>query len=140
MFVMRHKANSMTASHPTKTSKSEDVWFVDSSTSNHMMPHEDWFQDLRKPERPDYVETGDDTIHPNSTCRQCPIWGRRQSNLHQECLACSNNNEESGLSQRLWNKVCKVASTKEDASSKKKVDSSHAVSEKVGCSSSTLTR
>ena len=26
--------------------------------------HEDWFRELRKPEQPGYVETGDDTIHP----------------------------------------------------------------------------
>ena len=42
----------------------KDVWFVDSGTSNHMTSHEDWFWDLRKPEQPGYVETGDDTIHP----------------------------------------------------------------------------
>ena len=29
-----------------------------------MTSHEDWFRELRKPERLDYVETGDDTIHP----------------------------------------------------------------------------
>ena len=29
-----------------------------------MASHEDWFKDLQKPERPDYVKTGDDTIHP----------------------------------------------------------------------------
>ena len=57
MFIMRHKANSMTASNPTNTSNSEDVWFVDSGASNHMTSHEDWFWELRKPEQPDYVET-----------------------------------------------------------------------------------
>ena len=29
-----------------------------------MTSPEDWFQELWKPERPIYVETGDDTIHP----------------------------------------------------------------------------
>ena len=28
-----------------------------------MTSHEDWFQELRKPDRPGYVETGDDTTH-----------------------------------------------------------------------------
>ena len=64
MFVMRHRVNSMQASNLTNTSNSEDVWFVDSGASNHMTSHEDWFRDLRKPERRGYVETGDDTLHP----------------------------------------------------------------------------
>ena len=45
-FVMRHRANFMTASNPTNTSKLEDVWFVDSGASNHMTYHEDWFKEL----------------------------------------------------------------------------------------------
>ena len=35
---------------------------------------------------------------PHLTCPQCPIWGRRQPNLHQECSVCSYNNKEPGLS------------------------------------------
>ena len=54
----------MTASNLTNTSKPEDVWFVDSGASNHMTSHEDWLKELRKLERPAYVETGDSTIHP----------------------------------------------------------------------------
>ena len=64
MFVMRHKAIFMTTTNPTNTSNSEYVWFVNTGTSNHMMSHEDWFGELQKPERTDYVETGDDTVHP----------------------------------------------------------------------------
>ena len=29
-----------------------------------MTSHEEWFRDLRTPDRPDYIETGDDTPHP----------------------------------------------------------------------------
>ena len=54
----------MTASNLTITSNLEDVWFIDLGASNHMMSHEDWFGELQKPERPEYVEIGDDTIHP----------------------------------------------------------------------------
>ena len=54
----------MTASNPTNTSKPKDVLFVELDASNHMISHEDWFKELRKPERPDYVETRDNTIHP----------------------------------------------------------------------------
>ena len=67
MFVLWSRANSMKASNPTNTSSSENVWFVDSGASNHMMSHEDWFRELRKLERPSYVETRDDTIHQQPT-------------------------------------------------------------------------
>ena len=29
-----------------------------------MMSHQEWFHDLRTSDRPDYIETGDDTTHP----------------------------------------------------------------------------
>ena len=61
---MRHRANSMSASTSTSASNLEDVWFVFSGASNHMTSHQEWFRELREPERPDYVETGDDTTHP----------------------------------------------------------------------------
>ena len=54
----------MSASTSTNASTSEDVWFVDSGASNHMTSHQEWFRDLREPDRPIYVETGDDTTHP----------------------------------------------------------------------------
>ena len=49
---------------PINTSNLEDVWFVNSNASNHMTSHEEWFCELRKPDRPGYVETGNDTMHP----------------------------------------------------------------------------
>ena len=56
---------------------------------------------------------------PHSKCRQCPIWGRRQSNLHQERFACTYNNKERGLSWpdcrtrhasslQWWRMQCKI--------------------------------
>ena len=36
MFFMRHRANSMSASGPTSTSNSDNLWFVDSDAWNHM--------------------------------------------------------------------------------------------------------
>ena len=59
MFVMRHRANSMI----TSVSQPDDVWFVDSGASNHMTSHQEWFMNLREPERPGVVETGDDSTH-----------------------------------------------------------------------------
>ena len=64
MFMMKHRANSMSASTSNSALKPEDVWFVDSGASNHMTSHKEWFLELREPERPGYVETGDDTTHP----------------------------------------------------------------------------
>ena len=61
---MKHRANSTSASTSTNASNPEDLWFIDFGASNHMMSHQEWFQDLRVPDRPGYVETGDDTTHP----------------------------------------------------------------------------
>ena len=47
----------------TSASALNNVWFVDSGASMHMTSHEDWFRELRKPDQPGYVETGDDTTH-----------------------------------------------------------------------------
>ena len=62
---MRHRENTMSASRLTTTSNAEDIWFVNSGASNHVMTsYQEWFRDLRDPDRPNYVETGDDTTHP----------------------------------------------------------------------------
>ena len=54
---------SLTTSDSTSTSNSKDVWSVDSGASHHMMSHQEWFRDLRTPDRPGYIETRDDTTH-----------------------------------------------------------------------------
>ena len=101
LFVMWHRANSMMAFHFASISNSEDVWFIDSGASHHMTSHEEWFRDLRTPNPPGFIETGDDTTHPiryiGNVHVQCPIWERRRANLHQECLARAHNNKEFGL-------------------------------------------
>ena len=73
MFVMRHKAHSMSAQHLTNTSSSKDVWFVDSRASNHMASHEDWFRELRKPDQPKYIKTRDDMTHPIQHVENVPF-------------------------------------------------------------------
>ena len=70
---MRHSAYSMSASTSTSSSGPEDVWFVDSNSSNHMMSHQEWFRDLRELDGPGYVETGDDTTHPIRHIGNVPI-------------------------------------------------------------------
>ena len=42
----------------------EDVWYVDSGASNHMTSHGEWFKEMKDPEKPSFVEIGDDTAHP----------------------------------------------------------------------------
>ena len=53
---MSHKAHPMSRQGETSTSTSDKV-------SNHMMSHEDGFRELRKPDRPGYVEIEVDTTH-----------------------------------------------------------------------------
>ena len=64
MFVMRHKTHLMLASSSINTSSSDNVLFLDTGASNQMTSQKDWFQELRKLDRPGYVEIGDDTVHP----------------------------------------------------------------------------
>ena len=68
-FVMKHKANSMAVN----TSKSSEVWYVDSGASNHMTSHEEWFSYLEKPESRGVVETGDDTPHTIEHVGEVPL-------------------------------------------------------------------
>ena len=46
------------------TSKPNELWYVDSRASNHVMSHDKWFSYLEKPKQLGVVETGDDTSHP----------------------------------------------------------------------------
>ena len=54
---MKHMTNLMKKT----TSQSDEVWYVDSRTSNHMTSHEEWFSYLDKLEQPGVVETRDDS-------------------------------------------------------------------------------
>ena len=63
--MMRHiRAKSMTASDSASTPISEDMWFMDSGASHNMSSHQEWFRDLRTPDRPAYIKMGNDTSHP----------------------------------------------------------------------------
>ena len=57
--MTRHEANSMKKTTP----KSEEVWYIDSGTSDHMTSHKEWFSYLEKPMQPGVVATGDETPH-----------------------------------------------------------------------------
>ena len=50
-----------------------DVWYVNSRASNHMTHHKIWFNELHAPEKPGYVKTGDDTLHPIEHVGKVPL-------------------------------------------------------------------
>ena len=66
---MKHKANSMVRN----TSKPNEVWYVDSGVSNHMINHEEWFSYPKKPEQRGVFETGDNTPHPIEHIEDVPL-------------------------------------------------------------------
>ena len=125
----------MIASNPANTSNLEDVCFVNFGASKHMRSHEDWFRDLRKPERPGYVETGDDTIHPIQHVGNVPFDEEGNHTyiknvLHVPAITKNLDSVDHIMEQRM-----QVRFNAEGASSKRKVKLSPTVEEKVGCSS-----
>ena len=70
-----HETNSMKKTTP----KSDEVCYVDSSTSNHMTSHKEWFSYLEKPMQPGVVATGDDTPHPIENVGEVPLSHVRQN-------------------------------------------------------------
>ena len=57
--MVQHMTNSMIS-----VEESNNVWYVDSGASSHMIGHVEWMQDTCKMEKLGFVETGDDTTHP----------------------------------------------------------------------------
>ena len=51
----------------------DDVWYVDSGTSNHMTSCGNWFKELDTMRTPGYVETGDDIVHPIEHMGRVPL-------------------------------------------------------------------
>jgi hypothetical protein len=67
--VTRHEANSVKRNAPS----SEEVWYLDSSASNHMTRHKERFSCLEKPKNPEVVSTGDGTLHPIANVGEVPL-------------------------------------------------------------------
>ena len=67
---MQHMLNSMSTDVSTC---GENVWYVDSGASNHMISHGEWFKAMQTLERLGYVEIGDDTAHPIVHTRNKPL-------------------------------------------------------------------
>ena len=94
---MSHKAHSMSTQGETSTSTLDKVWFVNSEASNHITSHEDWFLELRKPDRLSYVKIGEDTTRPIRHVGNVPFENNGKQNLPQKRLACPNNHEKSSI-------------------------------------------
>jgi hypothetical protein len=67
--VSRHEAKSIKPC----TLRSDEVWYLDSGASNHMMSHKEWFSYLEKPKTPGVVATGDNTPHQIANVREVPL-------------------------------------------------------------------
>ena len=70
LFVVQHVMNAM-AENVSKCG--DTMWYVDSGASNHMTSHGEWFKEMKKLEKPGYVETGDNTTHPNAHVEDVPL-------------------------------------------------------------------
>ena len=67
--MMQHMVTSMIEN----ATYCKNVWFVDSSASNHLTNHGEWFTDVRNVEKPSYVETSDDAAHPIVELGKVPL-------------------------------------------------------------------
>ena len=86
MFIMRHNANSTSASTSTSALNPEDVWFVDSSASNHMTSNKEWFRELQGPEKLGYVEPREDTTHPLGHIGNIPFQEKGKQTYNKNVL------------------------------------------------------
>ena len=69
LFVMQHVVNAVSENGV----KDDCVWYVDSGASNHMTSHGEWFKEIQSPEKPGFVETGDNTSHPIAHVGRVPL-------------------------------------------------------------------
>ena len=81
-LVMKHKANQM----GVRTTKLEEVWYIDSEASNHMMNHVEWFSSMEKLEQPGVVKIGHNTVHPIKHVGDVPLSHVEQKGLMRNVL------------------------------------------------------
>ena len=72
----------------THDSNTGDVWYVDSRASNHMTHHKNWFNELHAPEKPGYVKTSDDTLHPIEHVGKVPLSMHDGKTKHMAEMLC----------------------------------------------------
>ena len=51
---------------------------LDSGASNHMTEHSNWFENLKEPEVPGYVQIGDNTTHTIEHVGHIPLWEKEE--------------------------------------------------------------
>jgi hypothetical protein len=71
-FVVQHETTAMAKC--SQRCNEEVMWYVDSGASNHMTGHKNWFESLREPEIPGYIQTGDNTTHQIEHVGDIPLW------------------------------------------------------------------
>ena len=72
VFVVQHEIAVVVES--SQKCNEEFTWYVDSGASNHMTGHANWFESLREPKIPGYVQTCDDTTHQIKHVGDIPLW------------------------------------------------------------------
>jgi hypothetical protein len=66
---MQHMANSMIGDV-----LDNNVWYVDSRASNHMISHGKWFKNTKDLKTPGFVETNDYTTRPITQIGKVPLF------------------------------------------------------------------
>jgi hypothetical protein len=61
-------ANSM-----IRSVSNNNVWYVDSRASNHMISHGEWFRNTKDLKTLGFVKIGDDTTHPITQISKVPL-------------------------------------------------------------------
>ena len=71
------------------TSRSNELWYVDSGTSNHMMNHKEWFSTLVNPKQVGVIEIRDDTPQPIEHIGDVPLSPVSQRGIMRNVLHVS---------------------------------------------------
>jgi hypothetical protein len=69
-----------------KTMEVGEVLFVDSGATNHMTSHEEWFMNIREPEKRGVVETGNYSTHTIEKIDDVPFNNNGNNNYIKDVL------------------------------------------------------
>ena len=88
-----------------------------------MTSHQEWFRDLRTPDRPGYIETGDDTPHPIQHIGDVPFGKDGEKTYIKDVLHVPTITKNLVSVDQSSSKACKFVSTTTGASSRKTAES-----------------
>ena len=117
----------------TTVSQPDDVWFVDSGASNYMTSHQEWFMNLREPERPGVVETSDDSTHTIEHIGDVALNNHDSKGYMKDVLHVSTITKNLVSVGQIVEQGCKYDSTKKVASLRIRANLSLMQEEKVAC-------